>query len=94
MKRRRAILGTVKGKFRICRVQSLQSHAGPGEPGGIFLAGGWREVDEILDRWYEGGMDPQEQLVLYFKIRSGEEFFLLRYLSYFERWQVLEAPEP
>ncbi len=84
----------MKGKFRICRVRSRESHAGPGEPGTIFLEDRWRDVDEILDRWYEGGMDPQEQFVLYFKIRTGEDYYLLRYLPYFQRWQVLEMSEP
>ena len=84
----------MKGKFRICRVRSLQSHAGPGEPSALFADGQWRDVDEILDRWYEGAMDPQEQLVLYFKVRSGEAFFLLRYLPHFQRWQAFETSEP
>ena len=80
----------MKGRFRICQVRSLQSHGGPGEPAALRAAGGWREVDEILDRWYEGGMDPQEQMILYFKVRCGEESRLLRYLPHFHRWQVLE----
>jgi len=86
--------GSVKGRFKICQVRSLLSHAGPGEPASLFTAGGWREVDEILDRWYEGGMDPQEQLILYFKVRCAEDSYLLRYLPHFHRWQVLEPAEP
>jgi len=43
-----------------------------------------REVVEIVDRWYEGGLEAQNPDVNYFKIRTVEgEVFLLRYVSLF-----------
>ena len=84
----------MKGCFKICRVRARLSHGGPGEPTGFHLGNGWKEVDEILDRWYEGGLDPQEQLILYFKVRCGADYFLLRYLPHFQRWQIQDPVEP
>ncbi len=47
------------------------------------------EVAEILDRWYEGGLEPGQPQVDYFKIRTVEgSVFLLRYLSLFDAWSI------
>ena len=47
------------------------------------------EVEEILDRWYEGAIDPRKQIIRYFKVKtSGGDIFLLRYLSLFDAWSV------
>jgi hypothetical protein len=56
----------------------------------IFEHQGQRwEVEEILDRWYEGGLDAREPEINYFKVRtSGGQVFLLRYLSLFDDWSV------
>ncbi len=48
-----------------------------------------REIAEILDRWYEGGLDPGRPQIDYFKVRTPEgEVFLLRYLSLFDVWSL------
>jgi hypothetical protein len=45
------------------------------------------EVLEVLDRWYEGGMDPTRVAHNYFKVKTAEgEIFLLRYTPRFESW--------
>ncbi|OPL15258.1 MAG: hypothetical protein AVO39_02360 [delta proteobacterium MLS_D] len=47
------------------------------------------EIAEIMDRWYEGGIDPRSPVVNYFKVRTehGEEC-LLQYLSLFDAWSI------
>jgi hypothetical protein len=48
-----------------------------------------REVLEIVDRWYEGGIDASRPEVSYFKVRTTEgQIFLLRYLSLFDSWSI------
>lgn len=48
-----------------------------------------RDVAEIVDRWYEGGLAPGRPQVNYFKVRTANgEVFLLRYLSLFDAWSV------
>jgi hypothetical protein len=47
------------------------------------------EVEEILDRWYEGGLDASKPEISYFKVRTSDgQVFLLRYLSLFDAWSV------
>ena len=48
-----------------------------------------REVLEIVDRWYEGGIDASRPEISYFKVRTTEgQIFLLRYLSLFDSWSI------
>ena len=51
---------------------------------------------EVLDRWYEGGMDPAGVARNYFKVKTpGGEIFLLRYTPRFESWtlcRLIPAP--
>jgi hypothetical protein len=47
------------------------------------------EIAEIVDRWYESGLDPREPEVSYFKVRVMEgDVFMLRYLSLFDAWSI------
>ncbi len=47
------------------------------------------EIAEILDRWFEGGLDPSQPKTDYFKIKTMEgDVFLLRYLSLSYAWAV------
>lgn len=80
-------------RFRLCRVEAATGHAGPGEPRRFQWEGRWREVELIDDRWYEGGVEPEAELVLYFRVTSEEGRFILRFLPYFRRWQVAAAGE-
>jgi hypothetical protein len=48
-----------------------------------------REVEEIIDRWYEGGLDPTRPQIDYFKVKtSNGQVFILRYLSLFDAWSI------
>ncbi len=54
----------------------------------IFRERRW-EVAEIVDRWYEGGLQPGRPEANYFKVRTSEgNLFLLRYLSLFDAWSI------
>ncbi|MCX7636153.1 MAG: hypothetical protein N2Z74_10475 [Syntrophales bacterium] len=48
-----------------------------------------REVEAIVDRWYEGGSDPVRPVVNYFKVKTEEgEHFLVRYDTSADTWSV------
>ena len=48
-----------------------------------------REVSEIVDRWYEGGIKPDEPVVDYFKVRTDDgSVFILRYAAHSDAWSV------
>ncbi len=45
------------------------------------------EVEEIVDRWYEGGNDPNRPVRNYFKVRTSEgKEFILWYASDIDAW--------
>jgi len=50
------------------------------------------QIQEIIDRWYEGGMDPKRPEINYFKVKTVEgQTFILRYLSLFDSWSIGRA---
>lgn len=81
------------GPFRLCRVETMAGHAGPGEPRRFNAGGRWWVVESIDDRWYEGGTEPEMEMILYFRVTSEGRQFLLRFLPYFQRWQALAVEE-
>jgi len=47
------------------------------------------QVEEIIDRWYEGEVQANEPALDYFKVRTVEgRVFLLRYNSLFDAWSI------
>ena len=47
------------------------------------------EIHEIVDRWYEGDIDPTRPEVSYFKVKTtGDRTFILRMSSLFDSWSV------
>lgn len=56
-------------------------------PTAFTCQGRRREVAEIIDRWYEGGLDATRPAVNYYKVKTaGGSTFILRYLSLFNAW--------
>ncbi|HID39359.1 MAG TPA: hypothetical protein EYP36_07575 [Calditrichaeota bacterium] len=50
----------------------------------------WHEIDEVIDRWYEGGMDPRRPIMTYFKVHTrGDQIFLLRYNQKRDVWALM-----
>lgn len=48
-----------------------------------------REITEIVDRWYEGGIDPARPEISYFKVTTAQGgVFILRYLTLFDSWSI------
>jgi len=47
------------------------------------------EILEILDRWYEGRINPTGLLHNYFKVKTREgDIFFLRYTPRFQTWTL------
>jgi hypothetical protein len=60
------------------RVECHSGHKGAEYPTAVWVEDQRREVTEILDRWYEGSLDPTRPAVAYFKVRTaaGPPFIL------------------
>jgi hypothetical protein len=51
------------------------------------------EIEEIIDRWYEGGIDSSKTSVRYFKVRTAEgRRFLLRHEPPSGLWYGFQIP--
>ena len=47
-------------------------------------------VQEIIDRWYEGGSKPAAPIINYFKVRADNgKQYLIRYDSYHDEWTMV-----
>ena len=54
-----------------------------------------REIVEIVDQWYEGGVEAGRPEVNYFKVRTTEgDIFLLRYVSVSDSWSIRPHKDP
>ena len=48
------------------------------------------EVAEVVDRWYEGGVDPRRPIVDYFRVRGDDgETYLLRHSRKADAWYLV-----
>jgi len=48
-----------------------------------------QEIQEIVDRWYEGGLDSGRPVIDYFKVRAEDgKFYLLCYASGMDTWSL------
>jgi hypothetical protein len=49
-----------------------------------------QEVQEIIDRWYEGGLDSSNPIIDYFRIKATDgHIYLLRYQRDLDVWSLL-----
>ena len=71
------------------RVESYSGYTANERPVAFTFRGRRWEVDQIVDRWYEGGLEPGRPQVNYFRVKTAEgTVFLLRYVSLFDAWSV------
>lgn len=71
------------------QVECYSGYKANERPVAFSCQGRRHEVAEIIDRWYEGGIDPDRPEINYFKVKTSEgQVFLLRYLSLFDAWSI------
>ncbi len=84
--------------FEDIQVESYAGYKGEESPRAFVYLGKRYEVDEIMDRWYEGGLDPKALRHDYFRVKTKEgEIYLLRYTPRFQSWTLcrrVPAPRP
>ncbi len=82
--------------FEDIEVESYSGYKGEESPRAFVHLGKRFEVLEILDRWYEGGVDPKALRHDYFRVKTKEgETFMLRHTPRFQAWTLcrrLPAP--
>jgi len=75
--------------FQVIQVECVAGYKAEERPVAFTFEGQRREIAEIIDRWYEGGLDATRPMVNYFKIRTtDDQEFLLRYVALFDAWSI------
>jgi hypothetical protein len=76
--------------FEVIKVECYSGYKVNERPVAFTYKGKRWEVDDIIDRWYEGNIESGQPAMDYFKVRTTEgKEFLLRYNSLFDAWAVL-----
>ena len=69
----------VPTSYERIHVECYSGHKANERPVAFIYEGRRREVEEIVDRWYEGGVDPGWTAIF---------LRILRYLSLFDAWSI------
>jgi hypothetical protein len=70
-------------------VECYSGHKADERPTAFTFQGRRLDVEEIIDRWYEGGLTAGRPEVNYFKVKtSGGSVFLLRYIRASDTWSI------
>jgi hypothetical protein len=79
-------------KFQPVEVQCYAGHRADESPRRFKRKNRWVEVDQIMDRWYQGARDPEWPIAEYFKVsdRSGREC-LLRHDREADAWYLVSG---
>ena len=82
--------------FEDIQVESYAGYKGEESPRSFVYLKKRHEVIDILDRWYEEGVDPKALRHDYFRVKTKEEeIFLLRYTPRFQSWTLCRrVPAP
>ncbi len=73
--------------FEPVQVECYSGYKTNERPMAFTFRGQRRKIVEILDRWYEGGIEPNAVVLDYFKVKTDEgSVFLLRYAADSDTW--------
>ena len=77
-------------KFEVIEVSSYSGYKLNERPTGFMFRGNTYTINEIVDRWYEGGSEAQQPVLSYFKVKVDEGTeYIIRYNSLFDCWSIL-----
>ena len=75
--------------FEEIQVECYSGYKAEESPRAFIHSGRRYEIAEILDRWYEGDLDPTALRHDYFKVKTTEgEVFLIRHTPRFQSWTL------
>lgn len=76
--------------FEVIKVECYSGYKLSERPVAFTYDGKRWEITEIIDRWYEGDIEPGQPAMDYFKVRTADGHeFLLRYNALFDAWAIL-----
>ena len=76
-------------EFETIEVSTHDEYRGAQEPVSFEWHGEKYNVEQIVDRWYEGRIDSTRMPMLYFRVKTKSgEIFLIRYHEFFRAWSI------
>ncbi|HGY56801.1 MAG TPA: hypothetical protein ENK44_13930 [Caldithrix abyssi] len=76
--------------FEVVEVKTKAGYRSVERPAAFFYQEQRYEIDEVIDRWYEGGLDPRRPIMTYFKVHTtDDQIFLLRYNQKRDVWALM-----
>jgi hypothetical protein len=77
-------------QFESVEVLTRDEYKGAQDPVSFVWRGKEYRVEQVVDRWYEGGIDATRLPMLYFRVRTvAGEVFIIRYHQFFRAWSIL-----
>jgi len=71
-------------------VSTRDEYKGAQEPVSFVWRGEEHHIAQVVDRWYEGGIDPTRMPMTYFRVKTRMgETFLIRYHEFFRAWGMV-----
>jgi len=82
-------------EFVPVQVEAYAGYRGEETPRRFVHGGIALEIDAIIDRWYQGGLDPAAPVLDYFKVKTSDgAVHILRYERGQGRWSRSGATSP
>jgi len=77
------------GNYKEIQVECYSGFKANERPVAFTYQGERRIIEEIVDRWYDGGLDSGRSVIDYFKVRTADGMvYLLRYQSELDEWSL------
>ena len=76
--------------FEVVEVKTKAGYRSAERPVAFFYHDQRYDIEEVIDRWYEGGIDPRRPIMTYFKVHTNDgQIFLLRYNQKRDVWALM-----
>ena len=71
------------------QVECYSGHKANERPVAFIFQDRRREISEIVDRWYEGGVESDQPVADYFKVKTRDgSVFILQYAAESDIWTI------
>lgn len=78
-----------RGVAGVIKVECYSGFKANERPCAFTYQGERREIQEIVDRWYEGGLYSSRPVINYFKVKAVDgKVYLLSYQSELDTWSL------
>ena len=75
--------------YKTIQVECYSGYKADERPIAFTYQGERWEIQEIVDRWYEGGLDSSKPIIDFFKIKASDgNIYLLRYQRDLDVWSL------